>query len=328
MRVAIAGVAGLVGSHLAHALISRGDQVIGLDNFVSGQVSNIAEMLEHESFTFTEVDVTSPGAFERLGAVDVICHLASPSSPKDFETKPVEILRASSIGTLAAVEAARDHSARLVFTSTSEVYGEPQVHPQPESYNGNVTTTGPRACYDESKRFGEAVVSTYARSLGLDGCIVRLFNTYGPGLRIDDGRVVSNFVVNALLGEPITVYGSGTQTRSFCYVDDLVAGLVAVIDSHHLGPINLGNPVESTVLELVDLVLELTDSRSAVIHLPLPQDDPTQRCPDISLARTLLRFEPVVSLSDGLAQTVDYFRQVIDESMDPLATIRQTVGKQ
>lgn len=308
MRVVVTGVAGLIGSHLTEALLARGDDVVGVDNLLTGQVSNLATVQGHPGFTFLRQDVTAEGWLAVDGQVDAVLHLASAASPRDFTTKPVEILRAGSLGTFATVELAQRHDARHLLASTSEVYGEPLVHPQREEHWGNVNPIGPRACYDESKRFAEATVSTYARSFGLNSAIVRIFNTYGPRMRVDDGRVVSNFVVQALRGEPLTVHGDGSQTRSFCYVDDQVRGLIAMVDSDESGPVNLGNPCEFTVLELAKRVVELTGSRSAIVHCPMPEDDPTQRQPDISLAKGLLGFEPRVQLDEGLTHTIAYFR--------------------
>jgi nucleoside-diphosphate-sugar epimerase len=311
MRVLVTGAAGLIGSHLVEALLARGDNVIGVDNFITGQPRNVEAALPHASFRFVECDATHPSAFENLEPLDAICHLASPASPTDFSTKPLEILRAGSLGVFATLDLARAHGARYLLSSTSEVYGEPLVHPQPEDYWGNVNPVGPRACYDESKRFAEAVVSTYARSFGVDTAIARIFNTYGPRMRIDDGRVVSNFVVQALRGDPLTIHGDGSQTRSFCYVTDQVDGLLALLDSGLAGPVNIGNPDEFTVLELAKTVLELTGSTSGIDYRPLPQDDPTQRRPDIGLARRELGWGPKISLRDGLPNVVEYFAPLV-----------------
>lgn len=313
MRVIVTGVAGLIGSHLAEALLARGDHVTGVDNFVSGSRANLRQLLANPRFEFLEADVTEPGSLDELGrtAPDAVCHLASPASPRYFTAHPLEILRAGSLGTFATLELAQAHGARYLLASTSEVYGEPQVHPQTEEYWGNVNPIGPRACYDESKRFAEAVTSTHARSFGVDTAIARIFNTYGPRMRVDDGRVVSNFVVQALRGEPLTIHGDGSQTRSFCYVTDQVRGLIALLDSDERGPINIGNPAEFTVLELAKIVLELTGSRSPIEHLPLPEDDPTHRRPDVSRAVEALGWRPEVPLREGLPHVIAYFRELL-----------------
>lgn len=308
MKVVVTGCAGMIGSHLAEALIARGDEVVGVDNLLTGREQNLDLLTTSSGFHFVFGDAGDESTFEGLGPVDAVVHLASPASPSDFGTKPLEILRAGSLGTFATVDLARASGARYLLASTSEVYGEPLVHPQPESYLGNVNTVGPRACYDESKRFAEAVVSTYRRSFGVDAAIARIFNTYGPRMRVDDGRVVSNFVVQALRGEPLTVHGDGGQTRSFCYVGDQVRGLLALLDSDQPGPVNIGNPDEFSVLELAKTVLEMTGSTSGVEYRPMPIDDPTQRQPDISAARSLLGWEPTVPLRDGLPRVIEYFR--------------------
>lgn len=309
MRVVVAGAAGLIGSHLVDELIRRGDDVVAVDNFLTGQRVNLADHAGGDQFTLVEADISE--RVEIDGPIDAICHLASPASPADFASLPVEILRVGSLGTFNMLGLAMDKAARLLMASTSEVYGEPLVHPQPESYWGNVNTVGPRSCYDESKRFAEAAVSTYRRSFGVDTTIARIFNTYGPRMRPDDGRVVSNFIVQALTGEPITIYGDGSQTRSFCYVDDEVRGLLALLDSDEPGPVNVGNPHEFTVRELAELVIELTGSDVAIDERPRPQDDPTQRKPDITLAMTKLGWSPEVELRDGLQATISYFRQLL-----------------
>lgn len=304
-RVVVAGAAGLIGSHMVEFLLDRGDAVVAIDNFSTGRAANLAHLDGREGFELVVADVTQ--AWQVDGSVDAVCHLASPASPADFSDMPVEILRAGSLGTFHAVDLALRSSARLLLASTSEVYGEPLVHPQPESYWGNVNSVGPRSCYDEAKRFSEAVVSSYRRSEGLDSAIARIFNTYGPRMRIDDGRVVSNFVVQALSGEPITIYGDGNQSRSFCYVEDEVAGLVALLDSDEPGPVNIGNPDEFTVRELAELVLEITGSSAPLEFRARPEDDPTQRRPDIGLAASKLGWEPATPLRVGLERTVEYF---------------------
>jgi dTDP-glucose 4,6-dehydratase len=309
MRVLVTGVAGMIGSHLTELILDRGDEVVGVDNYLTGQASNVEPLLERPRFSFVRADVCDAAAVESIGQVDAVCQLASPASPADFSTKPGQILRAGSVGVLTTLDVALEHGARYLLASTSEVYGEPLVHPQPETYWGNVHTVGPRACYDESKRFAEAAVSTYGRSFGLDAAIARIFNTYGPRMRVDDGRVVSNFIVQALLGRPLTVFGDGSQTRSFCFVEDQARGLLALLDSGQAGPVNIGNPEEFTVLELATLVIELTGSDSEIEHRPLPQDDPTQRRPDITRAREVLGWEPTVTLRQGLPKVIDYFER-------------------
>lgn len=313
MHILVTGIAGLIGSHVGERLLARGDSVIGLDNLLTGQQSNLAQLREDPKFTFVEANITASSALEQIGEVDAILHLACPASPTDFTRLSADILRAGSLGTLNVVEHALKSDARLVIASTSEIYGEPLVHPQPETYWGNVNPIGPRACYDESKRFSEAVVSTYCRDYGLDAAMARFFNTYGPRMRVDDGRVVSNFIVQALLGQPLSIQGDGMQTRSFCYVDDLTRGLVALLDSELTGPVNLGNPDEFTVLELAKLILELTGSKSRMVFSPMPEDDPTRRRPDISLAVRELGFKPRVPLHEGLTPTIEYFRAILNE---------------
>lgn len=302
----------MIGSHVSELLVGRGDEVVVVDDLSTGRRSNLDALAGHPRLRFVEADVTVRIPVD--GPLDAVLNLASPASPPDFSRIPLQILRAGAIGTLNTLELARQHRARYLLASTSEVYGEPAVHPQPESYRGSVSTTGPRACYDESKRFAEAATTTFARSFGVDACIARIFNTYGPRIRPDDGRVVSNFVVQALDGQPITIYGDGRQTRSFCYVEDEAAGLVALLDSGVPGPMNLGNPDESTVEELALHVIELTGSDSTLVRRPLPQDDPTQRRPDITLASERLGWEPTVGLREGLARTADWFRKVLAES--------------
>jgi dTDP-glucose 4,6-dehydratase len=308
-RVIVAGGAGFIGSHMCERLVERGDTVIALDNFLTGDPANVAELECHPRFTLLTHDVCD--AIELDGPLDVVIDLASPASPKDFIDLAVEILDVGSTGTRNLLELARQKGARFLFASTSEVYGEPLVHPQPESYRGNVSTTGPRSCYDEAKRFGEAISSAYQRRFGVDIRLARIFNTYGPRMKPEDGRVVSNFIVQALTGAPLTIYGDGTQTRSFCYVDDEVEGLLRLLDSAETSPVNIGNPVEFTVLELAKIVIDLTGSSSRLEYEPLPEDDPTQRKPDITIARDRLGWEPKVDLREGLARTVDWLRTVV-----------------
>jgi dTDP-glucose 4,6-dehydratase len=308
MRILVTGAAGLIGSHLVDHLLSMGSKVIGVDNLLTGSPSNLAAARSHPGFSFLQGDICDSETIARVGSVDQVFHLACPPSPADFNSMPVEILRVSSIGTLHVAEFACAHGARLVLASTSEVYGEPEEHPQPECYRGNVSTTGPRACYDEGKRFSEAVVSSFARSEGLDAGIARIFNTYGPRMRVDDGRVVANFVVQAIRGAPLTVQGTGHQTRSFCYVDDQVRGLVALMGSGCLGPFNIGSEEEHLIIDLARIVVEMTESTSTIEHWSLPRDDPSRRRPDISAAREHLGWEPSTPLRVGLEKVIEYFR--------------------
>jgi dTDP-glucose 4,6-dehydratase len=307
----VSGGAGFLGSHLCRALLDRGDEVVCLDNLVTGTEDNIAELLGHQRFSYQRHDVTEH--VEVDGRVDAVMHLASPASPKDFPEIPIKILKVGSLGTHNLLGLARKNNARFFLASTSEIYGDPLVHPQPETYWGNVNPIGPRGVYDESKRFAEAITMAYHRQHGVDVRIVRVFNTYGPRMRPEDGRVVSNFVMQALEGKPITVHGDGSQTRSFCYVSDEIRGFLALLDSDHVGPVNIGNPSEFTMLELADLVLELTGSTSEIVYEPLPEDDPTRRRPDITLAQTVLGWEPQVDLRSGLGPTIEWFRRFAQE---------------
>ncbi len=305
----MSGGAGFLGSHLCRALVARGDEVVCVDNLVTGVEQNVTELTAGPRFTLVVRDVT-----EHLvvpGEVDAVMHLASPASPKDFVQIPIKILKVGSLGTHNLLGLAKAKGARFFLASTSEVYGDPLVHPQVETYWGNVNPIGPRGVYDEAKRFAEALTMAYHRQHGLDVRIVRIFNTYGERMRPDDGRVVSNFIVQALEGKPITIYGDGAQTRSFCYVDDEVRGFLALLDSDHVGPVNIGNPDEFSVNELAELVVELTGAASPVFHEPLPVDDPARRRPDITLAREVLGWSPTVGLRDGLARTIEWFRERI-----------------
>jgi dTDP-glucose 4,6-dehydratase len=304
-RVAVTGGAGFVGTHLCRSLLAAGDQVVAVDNLLTGRMENIADLLDDPRFTFVRRDVTEP--FNVDGPLDAVLHFASPASPADFARIPIEIMRVGSDGTHNTLELAKAKGARYMLASTSEVYGDPEVHPQPEAYRGNVSSTGPRAVYDEAKRFAEAMTMAYNRTFALDVRIVRIFNTYGPNMRHDDGRVVSNFLVQALAGERLTVHGDGSQTRSFCYVDDEVRGILALLDSDYVGPVNIGNPDEYTVLELAEAVLEVTGSSSRIEYLPLPVDDPTRRCPDIGLATAKLGWKPEIGLREGLSRTAPWF---------------------
>jgi nucleoside-diphosphate-sugar epimerase len=307
MRVVVAGGSGFLGSHVCEALLNRGDEVVCLDNFITGDKRNVAQFATQEGFTLIEHDVVEPIAVD--GSVDAVMNLASPASPKDYLAMPIETLDVGSIGTRQLLDLARRHDARFFMASTSEVYGDPLVHPQPEAYWGHVNPIGERSVYDEAKRFSEALTMAYRRVYDTDTRIVRIFNTYGPRMQVDDGRVVSNFIVQALRGDPLTIYGDGSQTRSFCYVADEVRGFLALLDSDEPGPINIGNPVEFTMLELADLVIELTGSQAGISHRPLPNDDPQQRQPDISMARERLGWEPEVALREGLGLTIPYFAE-------------------
>jgi dTDP-glucose 4,6-dehydratase len=308
-RVVVTGGAGFLGSHLCEALLDRGDEVVALDNLLTGDVANIEHLFARPGFTFVRHDVST--FIWVPGPVDAVLHFASPASPRDYLEMPIQTLKVGSLGTHNSLGLAKAKGARFLLASTSEVYGDPQVHPQHESYWGHVNPVGPRGVYDEAKRFAEAMTMAYHRYHGLDVRIVRIFNTYGPRMRVDDGRVVSNFLVQALQGKPLTVYGDGSQTRSFCYVDDEIRGVLDLLDSDVTGPVNIGNPDEYTVRELAELVLEVTGSSSEIVHEPLPADDPAQRRPDITLARTALGWQPEVDLREGLARTADWFRRTL-----------------
>jgi dTDP-glucose 4,6-dehydratase len=304
-RVVVTGGAGFLGSHICESLIGRGDEVVAIDNLLTGSVDNIAHLFGEKGFVFVEHDVTN---FVHVsGPVDAVMHFASPASPVDYLEHPIKTLKVGSLGTHKTLGLAKDKGARFMLASTSEVYGDPKVHPQTEDYWGHVNPVGPRGVYDEAKRFAEAMTMAYHRSHGVDVRIIRIFNTYGPRMRPRDGRVVSNFIVQALAGQPLTVYGDGQQTRSFCYVDDEVRGILALLDSDYVGPMNIGNPNEFTVLELAKKVLEVTGSSSEIVYQPLPVDDPTQRKPDISLAKRVLGWEPRVPLEEGLRSTAAWF---------------------
>ena len=304
-RIVVTGGAGFVGSHLCDALVARGDRVVCVDNLCTGRRSNIEHLIGNPHFEFYEIDVIAELPVD--GPVDGVMHLASPASPPEYLRMPLESLDVGSIGTRRALELARRHRARFVLASTSEVYGDPLVHPQTEEYWGNVNPIGPRAVYDEAKRFAETLTMTYRRLYDLPTGITRIFNTYGPRLRPADGRVVSNFLVQAMDGRALTVYGDGSQTRSFCFVDDQVRGQLAMLDSDCSGPVNIGNPVEFTMLELAQLVIELVDRSVDIVFEPLPQDDPTRRRPDITRAGELLGWEPRVDLREGLRRTYESY---------------------
>ena len=309
MRLLVTGAAGFLGSHLCDRLLALDHAVMGMDNLLTGAPANLAHLEHHRSFQFVRHDVST--YIDVPGPVDGILHFASPASPIDYLEYPIPTLKVGALGTHNALGLAKTKSARILLASTSEVYGDPLVHPQPETYWGNVNPVGPRGVYDEAKRFAEAMTMAYHRYHSLDTRIVRIFNTYGPRMRPHDGRVVSNFIVQALRGEPLTVYGDGSQTRSFCYVDDLIEGIIRLFEQGDAEPTNLGNPHEFTVRQLAERVLALTGSKSDIVERPLPVDDPQVRQPDISLARTTLGWEPKVSLDEGLRRTIEYFRGVV-----------------
>jgi len=303
----VTGAAGFLGSHLTDLLLARGHKVIGIDNFVTGTVDNISHLGGNRNFKFIEQDVTE---FIFLDApVHYVWHFASPASPIDYLELPIQTLKVGSLGTHNALGLAKNKSARFLLASTSEIYGDPLVHPQREEYWGNVNTIGPRGCYDEAKRFAEALVMAYHREHGVETRIVRIFNTYGPRMRLHDGRVVPAFVSQALKNKPLTVFGRGQQTRSFCYVSDLIDGIYRLMMSNCDFPVNIGNPAEMTILEFARQIIRATGSRSKVAFKPLPQDDPKQRQPDITRARRHLDWEPEVALSEGLVKTIEYFRR-------------------
>jgi nucleoside-diphosphate-sugar epimerase len=306
-RVVVTGGAGFLGSHLCEALIARGDAVVCIDNLSTGNEDNLKAVLAKPGFQFIRADICD--GIEVAGKVDAVMHLASPASPPAYLRRPLETLAVGSRGTEAALGLAAENHARFILASTSEVYGDPLIHPQTETYWGNVNPIGPRSVYDEAKRFSEALTMAYHRARGVDVGIVRIFNTYGPRLQGGDGRVVSNFITQAISGQAMTIYGDGSQTRSFCYIDDLVRGLIAMLDEPTLtGPVNLGNPAECTVKDLCELVRYLTESSSRIIIEPLPIDDPTRRCPDISMAVESLRWQPTIDLQEGLRRTIKWFQ--------------------
>jgi dTDP-glucose 4,6-dehydratase len=308
MRVLVTGAAGFLGSHLCDRLLALDHTVVGMDNLLTGAPANLAHLEHHRCFQFIRHDVST--WIDVPGPVDGILHFASPASPIDYLEYPIPTLKVGALGTHNALGLAKAKNARFLLASTSEVYGDPLVHPQPESYWGNVNPVGPRGVYDEAKRFAEAMTMAYHRYHGLDTRIVRIFNTYGPRMRPNDGRVVSNFIVQALCGAPLTMYGDGSQTRSFCYVDDLIEGIVALFERGTSEPTNIGNPHEFTVRQLAERVLALTESDSPIVERPLPEDDPKVRQPDISFARRTLGWEPRVPLDEGLGRTIEYFRRV------------------
>ena len=309
-RIVVTGGAGFIGSHLCERFLAEGHEVICIDNLVTGNADNIAPLLAEARFSFIPQDVTT--YLHVKGELDAILHFASPASPTDYLELPIQTLKVGSLGTHKALGLAREKGARLLLASTSEVYGDPLVHPQTEDYWGNVNPIGPRGVYDEAKRFAEALVMAYRRSHGLETRIGRIFNTYGPRMRLRDGRVVPNFISQALRGEDLTVYGDGSQTRSFCFVTDLVEGICRLLRSDYDGPVNLGNPQEMSVLDFAKLIISLTGSRSRIAFRPLPADDPQVRQPDIRLARRVLEWQPQVPLETGLRQTIAYFRDRLE----------------
>ncbi|HEY4887996.1 MAG TPA: UDP-glucuronic acid decarboxylase family protein [Candidatus Dormibacteraeota bacterium] len=308
-RAVLSGGAGFIGSHLCEALLERGLRVLAMDNFITGSRDNLQTLDGNPDFEFRQADVNQ-GIFLG-GDVRYVLHFASPASPPQYDANPIHTLKVGTLGTMNMLGLARAKGATFLLASTSEIYGDPLVHPQPESYWGNVNTIGPRGCYDEAKRCAEAFAMAYNRAHALDTRIIRIFNTHGPRMQVSDGRAVPNFMAQAIRGEPLTVYGDGTQTRSLCYVSDLVRGVLAVLERGDEMPVNLGNPHEVTVLELAKTIVRLAHSKSEIVHRELPVDDPKQRRPDITHARALLGWEPQVSLEDGLSRTLEYFRSVV-----------------
>lgn len=308
-RVLVTGGAGFLGSHLCETLLEEGHEVIVMDNNVSGQTDNLEDIFYHDRFTFYEHDVTE--FIHVSGDLDWVLHLASLGSPVFYKEKPIKTLKVGALGAHKTLGLAREKGAKYLFASTSEVYGDPEINPQPEGYRGNVDPYGPRSCYDESKRYGEAMVRAYRNEHDVDVRVARIFNTYGPRMRIDDGRVIPTFIRQALTGEDLTVHGDGKQTRSFCYVSDLIDGLLALMCSDIQTPVNIGNPDERTIYELAEIILDLTDSESGIVHESRPPQDPEVRRPDISKAKTKLDWEPTVSLKEGLKRTYDELRHEI-----------------
>lgn len=307
MRILVAGGAGFIGRSMCSRLLARGDEVVCVDNLVTGSVGNVKDLQGESGYTFVEADISSLADFD-AGHLDAVINLACPASPADFVPLSLEIMETGSRGVVNLLDLCVRTGARFLQASTSEVYGDPSVHPQPEDYWGNVNPIGVRSVYDEAKRFGEALTMAYHRRHGVEVRVARIFNTYGPGMRPDDGRVVSNFATQALRGEPLTVYGEGTQTRSLCFVDDEVSGLLALLESDVSMPVNIGNDDERTIAEIAALMIEVAGSRSEIVHLPLPADDPMQRRPDLTLARGRLGWEPSTPLREGLARTIEWFR--------------------
>jgi dTDP-glucose 4,6-dehydratase len=307
-RALVTGGAGFIGSHLCERLLAEGFEVVCMDNLITGNMRNVKNLEPDKRFSFVNHDVSKTISVD--GPIDYVLHFACPASPIDYQNLPIQTMKVDSIGTLNTLGLAKAKGAKYIQASTSEVYGDPLVHPQPESYWGNVNPIGPRSVYDEAKRFSEALVMAYHRTHKIDTRIVRIFNTYGPRMRANDGRVVPAFISEALRGEDLTVFGDGKQTRSFCYVDDEVEGIWRLMNCDYHNPVNIGNPREFNMLELANVVLELSRSKSKITHKPLPADDPKVRCPDITLARKLLNWEPKVELRDGLSKAIEYFREV------------------
>lgn len=306
-RILVTGGAGFIGSHLCKRLLEDGNEVICLDNFFTGSQDNIKNLYKYKTFNLVTHDITE----KFIEKVDKIYNLACPASPPHYQYNAVKTIKTSVLGIINMLELADSCNARILQASTSEVYGDPIVHPQKESYWGNVNPIGIRSCYDEGKRCAETLLMDYHRQNKTDIRIVRIFNTYGPNMLPNDGRVVSNFIIQALKNEDITIYGDGTQTRSFCYIDDLVDGLVKMMNSDCTGPINLGNPAERTILNLAEMIIRLTDSKSKIIHMPLPADDPVQRQPDITLAKSVLKWVPKIGIEEGLIKTIQYFKELL-----------------
>lgn len=305
MRILVTGGGGFIGSHLCDRFLADGHTVVCLDSFITGSEANIAHLRTHPAFTLIVHDISKP--IELTPRVDYVLHFASPASPIDYLKLPIQTLKVGSFGTLNTLGIAKAHGAKFFLASTSEVYGDPHVHPQPETYWGHVNPVGPRGVYDEAKRFAEAMTMAYHRAHGVDTRIIRIFNTYGPRMRTEDGRAIPQFISQALRGEPVTVFGSGAQTRSFCYVDDLVEGIVRLMAAEQHDPVNIGNPGEYTIRQLAERIIAATGSRSRIETRPLPQDDPKQRCPDITIAKRLLKWQPRVELDAGLARTIPSF---------------------
>jgi dTDP-glucose 4,6-dehydratase len=311
LRAVITGGAGFLGSHLCDLMLDKGWEILCLDNLVTGSDSNVGHLLPHPKFRFARQDVSR--YIDVPGPVDAVLHFASPASPPDYLKMPIQTMKVGALGTHNALGLALAKKAKFLLASTSECYGDPEVSPQPESYWGRVNPIGPRGVYDESKRFAEALTMAYHRYHGVDTRIVRIFNTYGPRMRLNDGRALPNFLYQALTGEPLTVYGDGKQTRSFCYVSDLLDGIYRLLESDEHDPVNIGNPHEITILEFAERVRALVGSREPIVFRPLPQDDPKQRCPDIAKARQVLKWEPKVNLEEGLKRTYDYFHKKVAE---------------